>query len=376
MRKATEEIEELESLGLLRTIPEPMPKSDSTLINFSSNDYLALSQHPALAEAAAHATSIYGTGSTASRLICGTQAPHKKLEEFIAHQKTTEAALFFANGYTAAVGTISALCRKGDTIIMDKLCHASLIDGARLSGATIRIFPHNNLDRLEDLLKKISSKNEKNTRTLVITEGVFSMDGDQCLLSEIVTLKNRYNALLLLDEAHSLGVLGPQGLGLAAEKELQQGIDFQMGTLGKAVGAAGGYLACKQEWANLLTNKARSFIYSTAPPPAQAAAAQAGWKLMIGNEGEIRRKNLNKILTTFTTTLERPPTQSAIIPHILGENQIAIDASFELEKAGFKVPAIRYPTVPRRTARLRFTFHAEHTVEQVTRLTDALRKLE
>jgi len=318
MRKATEEIEELESLGLLRTIPEPMPKSDSTLINFSSNDYLALSQHPALAEAAAHATSIYGTGSTASRLICGTQAPHKKLEEFIAHQKTTEAALFFANGYTAAVGTISALCRKGDTIIMDKLCHASLIDGARLSGATIRIFPHNNLDRLEDLLKKISSKNEKNTRTLVITEGVFSMDGDQCLLSEIVTLKNRYNALLLLDEAHSLGVLGPQGLGLAAEKELQQDIDFQMGTLGKAVGAAGGYLACKQEWANLLTNKARSFIYSTAPPPAQAAAAQAGWKLMIGNEGEIRRKNLNKILTTFTTTLERPPTQSAIIPHILG----------------------------------------------------------
>ena len=273
MHSPQEALSSLEEKGLLRSLrqissPSP-PKvviNDHELINFSSNDYLGLSHHPAIAAAFTDGIAKYGTGSAASRLVCGSLDLFHRLEEQIASGKKTEAALTFANGYATAMGTIPALLVEQDSIL-DKLAHACLIDAARISDATLRIFPHNDLNKLAKLL------NSSKGRTLIVTESVFSMDGDLCPLADIVSLKEKYGALLLLDEAHSVGVLGPNGHGLAEELGLQEKIDFQMGTMGKALGSAGGYLAASRAWIDLLINKARSFIYSTAPPPAQAAAS-------------------------------------------------------------------------------------------------------
>lgn len=345
------------------------------LLNFSSNDYLGLSQHRQLKDAAITATEKHGTGSTASRLVCGTFAYHRALEQRIALLKESDDARLFANGYSTALGTITALVGKGDTIILDKLCHASLIDAARLSGATIRVFPHNSIERLESILKSTREKSDSTTRILVVTESVFSMDGDTCPLAEIVALKNRHDALLLLDEAHALGVLGERGMGLAEELGLQREIDFQMGTLGKAAGSAGGYLAASQDWIDLLTNKARSFIYSTAPPPAQVAASQAGLELIASREGQALRERLISHITTLAIALGLSPLaqRTPIIPLILGSNEAALSASQSLREQGFLVPAIRYPTVPRHTARLRITLSAAHSHEDVSSLVEALK---
>ena len=248
MRSPIHELEVLQEADLLRTLnpwdsgvfPRLTESSGKAFLNFSSNDYLGLSQHPALREAAIEATRRHGTGATASRLVCGTFQYHRELEEHLAAElKECDDARLFANGYSTAMGTIPALVGKGDTIILDKLSHACLIDAAKLSGATLRVFPHNNLERLEAILKKTSETSTPSTRTLIVTESVFSMDGDLCPLRELVTLKEKYGALLLLDEAHALGVLGKRGLGLAEELELQSEVDFQMGTLGKAAGSAG-----------------------------------------------------------------------------------------------------------------------------------------
>ncbi|MDB4452182.1 8-amino-7-oxononanoate synthase [Akkermansiaceae bacterium] len=262
-----EELDHLREKGLLRNLRRVSSPArplvtigGRELVNFSSNDYLGLSRHPALIEAASDALLKYGTGSTASRLVCGSLDIYHELEETIAQLKKTEAALSFANGYATAMGTIPALVGKGDTVILDKLSHACLIDAAKLSDATLRVFPHNDLAKLERLLGTATG------RVLVVTESVFSMDGDLAPLAEIVELKERFGALLLLDEAHAIGVLGPTGQGLAEALGAQEKVDFQMGTLGKAIGSAGGYLAASQEWIDLLINKARSFIYSTAPP--------------------------------------------------------------------------------------------------------------
>jgi|TARA_B110000914_G_scaffold82862_1_gene72947 8-amino-7-oxononanoate synthase len=366
MHSPQEALSSLEEKGLLRSLrqissPSP-PKvviNDHELINFSSNDYLGLSQHPALVEAASKAIRDYGTGSTASRLVCGSLDLFHRLEEQIASGKKTEAALTFANGYATAMGTIPALVGKNDTIILDKLAHACLIDAAKLSGATLRIFPHNDLNKLAKLL------NSSKGRTLIVTESVFSMDGDLCPLADIVSLKEKYGALLLLDEAHSVGVLGPNGHGLAEELGLQEKIDFQMGTMGKALGSAGGYLAASRAWIDLLINKARSFIYSTAPPPAQAAASLAALKILVSPEGAEKRRTLLSLCRLFDS-----PTP--IVPRIIGENDEAIAASINLFKKGFLVPAIRYPTVPRGTARLRITLSSSHTIPQVSELLKAL----
>src|SRR5690606_36031075 len=203
--------------------------------------------------------------SGASRLVCGTMAAHLRLEEKIAALKRTEAAITYSSGYAAATGSLPALCGKGDIILLDKLCHASLIDGARLSGATLRIFPHNDLDRLESHLRWSARRIDHDGRILVVTESVFSMDGDLAPLAGIVECKERHGALLLVDEAHALGVLGPRGRGLAAALGLEGRVDFQMGTFSKAVGLSGGYLCGDRAMIDLLVNRARSFIYSTAP---------------------------------------------------------------------------------------------------------------
>lgn len=369
MRSPEDELDELESHDLLRGLhPVSSPHhplltiDGKEVLNFASNDYLGLAQHPALIEAASRATHDYGTGSTASRLICGSLDLFHELEEHLAAAKNSEAALTFANGYATAMGTIPALVRKGDTVILDKLSHACLIDAARLSGATLRVFPHNDLSKLEKLL--ISGKG----RTLVVTESVFSMDGDLCPLAEIVDLKEKHGALLLLDEAHATGVLGPNGHGLAEELGLQSRIDFQMGTLGKALGSAGGYLAASQKWIDLLINKARSFIYSTAPPPSQAAAGLAALQLLATAEGQTLREKLRNNLSQFAS-------QTPIIPHLLGDNATALATSRRLFEKGFLVPAVRYPTVPKNAARLRITLTAAHQTEQTEALKIALASL-
>lgn len=369
-----EELDQLREKGLLRNLRQvssPAPPLISIggrkMVNFSSNDYLGLSRHPALIHAASEALLKYGTGSTASRLVCGSLDIYHELEETIARLKKAEAALTFANGYATAMGTIPALVGKGDTVILDKLSHACLIDAAKLSGATLRVFPHNDLAKLEKLLGTATG------RVLVVTESVFSMDGDLAPLAEIIELKDRFGALLLLDEAHAIGVLGPTGQGLAEELGLQEKVDFQMGTLGKAIGSAGGYLATSQEWIDLLINKARSFIYSTAPPPAQAAASLAALQLLSTEEGQAIRAKLHQNIGLIGPILESLGTP--IIPVIIGENQAALDASQKLLDSGLLVPAIRYPTVPRGTARLRITISSAHSEEQITRLADALEGL-
>ncbi len=366
MKTPEEELSRLTEQGLHRSLrPVTSPDlPDVTLagrrvINFSSNDYLGFAQHPKLIEAASKALRDYGTGSTASRLVSGSLDIFHQLEEKIATGKKAEAALTFANGYATAMGVIPAIVGKGDTVILDKLAHACLIDAARLSGATLRVFPHNDVTKLEKLL--ISGKD----RTLIVTESVFSMDGDLCPLRNIVSLKEKYGALLLLDEAHAVGILGSNGQGLAEELGQQDQVDFQMGTLGKALGSAGGYIAASRAWIDLFINKARSFIYSTAPPPSQAAASIAALDLLSSPEGSQIRQRLLAHCQQFQST-------TPIIPKIMGGNEAALSASSTLLEKGFLVPAIRYPTVPRGTARLRITLSAAHDSGHVRQLQDAL----
>ena len=381
-----EELRDLRARSLLRrlrTFDSPQQTTVSQggrqLVNFSSNDYLGLAAEPALREAAKAAIDQYGVGSGASRLVCGTLAPHTRLEETLAKFKGTEAALAFSTGYATAVGTLTALAREGDVIVLDKLCHASLIDGAKLSGATIRVFPHNHLGKLESHLAW-AREHAPDGRVIVATEAVFSMDGDCSPLAEIVAIKNRYSALLLLDEAHSVGVLGRNGRGMADALRLHGEVDIQMGTLSKALGVSGGYITGSRKLIELLLNRARSFIYSTAPPPAIAAAATAAVEWLMTDAGEQRREMLWRNLARLGDELPRSllgerRIQSAIVPVILGEAERALDAAERLLEAGFVVPAIRFPTVAKDAARLRITVSAKHTPEQISALCAALGRL-
>src|SRR5437870_5672504 len=257
-------------------------------VNFSSNDYLGLANDPRLREAAMAAIDEFGVGAGASRLISGTQSPHVRLERALAKWKGTEAALCFSSGYATALGTIPALVTKDDVILLDKLCHASLIDAAKLSGAVLRVFPHNHVGKLESHLEW-ARREHPGKRVLIVTESVFSMDGDRAPLRELVELKKRFDALLMLDEAHAVGVIGANGRGLAAEENVSDDVDVQMGTLSKALGASGGYICGSRDLIEWLINRARSFIYSTAPPPAVAAAALAAVNFLSSSEGEKRR---------------------------------------------------------------------------------------
>ena len=288
MRDPEAELRALERDGLRRRLrpldsaqgPRVALADHGDCLNFSSNDYLGLASDEGLKESYQKNIGRFGVGSGASRLVCGTMAAHLRLEEKIAALKRAEAAITYSSGYAAATGSLPALCGKGDIIILDKLCHASLIDGARLSGATLRIFPHNDLDRLESHLQWAARRIDRDGRILVVTESVFSMDGDLAPLARIVECKERHGALLLVDEAHALGVLGPRGRGLAAALGLEGRVDFQMGTFSKAVGLSGGYLCGDRAMIDLLVNRARSFIYSTAPSPALAATVDEALEKM------------------------------------------------------------------------------------------------
>lgn len=365
--------EELASLAEAKLLRELRPveilggtsvgRNGKSYWNFASNDYLGFASDKTILAAFHEGLDLYGHGAGASRLITGTQPPHVAFEQALAEAKGTEAALLFSSGFATAVGAIPAIAGKDDFVILDKLSHACLIDGARLSGATLRVFPHNELGKLEHLLTNIRSRHA-DARILIATESVFSMDGDLCPLLQIVQLKERYGALLLLDEAHGFGVLGPTGMGLAEELGLQSQIDFHMGTLSKAAGLSGAYLASSSEWKAMLVNRARSFIFSTAPPPALAHAASAALERIRSDHGHELREKLSKRIHSLRP--DGPATP--IIPKILGTNEKALDASQALDAKGFLVPAIRYPTVPRGTARLRISLsalHPTHAVEQL-----------
>ena len=371
MRTPEDELATLSEEGLLRSLRRMESgqlidaNSDGRkVINFSSNDYLGLSRDEALVNAACEATKRHGAGSGASRLISGTLPPHHALEEKIAEWKGTQAALSFANGYATAIGVLGAFLTKGDVVILDKLCHASLIDGARQSGATLRVYPHNDLNKLEDLLGHYRERLPGSSRLIIVTESIFSMDGDRAPLPEIINLAEQHHALLLLDEAHAVGILGSGGQGLAEELGIQDRVTFQMGTLGKAIGSGGGYVAASRSWIDLLLNKARPFIYSTAPPPAQAAASLCGIEVITSSRGEALRNRLWSNISRLAELLGKKPI-SAIMPVILGTNQAALNASLALLETGYLVPAIRFPTVPRGSARLRITLSAEHTAESI-----------
>lgn len=385
-RSLGEELSNLRSQSLLRRLREigspqgvALELTAGKLLNFSSNDYLGLAGEPALREAAKAAIDKYGVGSGASRLVCGTLSPHVSLERKLAAFKRAEAAVAFSSGYAAAVGTLSALLTRDDVVILDKLSHASLIDGARLSGAIVRVFPHNNLEKLESHCHW-ARDNHPDARVLVVTESVFSMDGDRAPLAEMVEIKEEFGAMLMVDEAHAVGVIGENGRGLADKLGIGDRIDIQMGTLSKALGCSGGYIAGRHELIQWLINRARSFVYSTAPPPANAAAAEAAIDFLLSEEGEARRQKLTGNLRHFASGLTsgrfaNPRISSAIIPLIIGDEAAAMDASQALLEVGLLVPAIRYPTVARGTARLRVTLSASHSPEQIDRLCAALQML-
>ena len=349
---------------------------NTSLTNFAGNDYLGLSQHPAVRQAAIEAIDRFGLGAAASRLITGTLAPHKVLEEQLAAFKGTEAAISFSSGYAAAVGTITAIADRQDVVILDKLAHASLIDGARLSGAQLRIFPHNDLSRLREILEW-AHEHYPNAKIWIITESLFSMDGDYSPLCDLVGLKDEYGANLFLDEAHATGVIGPGGKGLAAHWGLGQRIEVQMGTLSKALGGSGGFITSSRALINLLINRARSFIFSTAPPPAIAAGASAALGIVQSAEGErLRddlRQNIDCVRHGLRFSIDALP--SPIIPLIIGDENAALEAAKQLQQDRFLVPAIRFPSVSRGSARLRLTLSARHSSEQLAALISSLRRV-
>jgi len=368
-----------------------------SLLNFSSNDYLGLAGHPALREAAVRAVERYGVGSGASRLVCGSLAPFHELEAALAAFKGTEAALSFATGFAAATGAIGALMGRGDIIILDKLVHACIVDAARASGATLRIFDHNDLNDLAEILKWADAKRSaaaENPHLLVVTESIFSMDGDAAPLREIVALKEQHGAWLMVDEAHGTGLYGEHQRGLAEELGVGDRIDIHMGTLGKALGASGGFICGSRALVDYLVNRARSFIFSTAPLPSAAAAATAALQVVQSPEGRTRREKLFRRVAelmehpsfklqlpeniqTSNFNIQTPGNSSipsAIVPFIIGGETAAVTVAQTLRELGFFIPAIRYPTVARGQARLRITLTADHTAEEVFQLREALTK--
>lgn len=369
-------IEEAGLLRSLRTLESPQGArvicNGRSLANFSSNDYLGLASHPRLREAARIALEEAGAGAGASRLVCGNHREHELLEAALAQFKGTEAALSFSTGYAAALGVIPAVTGPGDVVILDKLCHACLVDGARLCGAVLRVFPHNNLEKLESHLRWAREKHPA-ARVLVVVESVYSMDGDRAPLREIVELKERHGAWLMVDEAHGVGVIGPNGRGLADELGVAPQVEIQMGTLGKALGSSGAYICGSRVFREYLINRARSFIFSTAPSPATAAASRSAVDIMQSAEGRGLLGRLRENIGELANALPALQAESAIFPVVIGGELAAVDSSRRLQENGFLVPAIRFPTVARGSARLRIALSAAHEPSEIRRLAEAVR---
>jgi 8-amino-7-oxononanoate synthase len=336
------------------------------LLSFSCNDYLNLSRHPDIVAAAIEATRRYGVGAGASRLVTGNHPLYAQLESRLARLKGSEAACVFGSGYLANTGIIPALAGPEDLILIDELSHACIHAGARLSGARLQRYRHCDIAHAEAL---ITEHRARHAHALIVTDGVFSMDGDLAPLKELAELAERFDAWLLADDAHGLGVVGS---GRGSSFALGAGVPLQMGTLSKAIGGYGGYLCASRAVVDLMRTRARTFIYSTGLPPAVVAAAIAAVDL-IAREPAYAAEPLRKA-KMFTRALDLPEAQSAIVPVILGEAQAALAASHLLEQEGFLVVAIRPPTVPAGTARLRFAFTALHPDGEVERLAGIVRR--
>jgi 8-amino-7-oxononanoate synthase len=356
---------EQQAAGLLRELRWVDGRQDAwvecdgkRVLLLCSNNYLGLAAHPALAAAAAAALRESGTGAGASRLISGSMRIHRVLEERFSAWKRTEAALAFPTGYHANIGAITALVRRGDAVFSDELNHASLIDGCRLSGAAVHVYPHNDIDALARLLKESDARHK-----LIVCDTVFSMDGDVAPLLEICEVADRHRAWVMVDEAHGTGVLGASGAGLVEELGLHGRVDVQMATLSKALGAAGAVVCASQPVIDLLVNRARSFIYTTGLPPSVAAAALAAVDL-VQREPERRaamQNNARRLRRGLAALgYDVPPGDTPIIPVLVGDSAAALGISQALLLEGVFVQAIRPPTVPQGTARLRVTVMATH----------------
>ena len=363
----------------LRVVDEVLPEGGwitidgSRVLNLSSNNYLGLANSPLLQEKAAESLQRFGTSASASRLIVGNLSLHQAVEETIAAFNKTEAAILYNTGYMANVGVISALMKKGDLILSDKLNHASIIDGIILSRADFQRYPHGDVNRLEDLLKNDASRRKK----LIVTDTVFSMDGDIAPLKEIVELKERYGAILMIDEAHGGGVFGKKGTGVAEMAGVADAVDVHMGTFSKAFGSYGAYVCGSRMLVDYLVNKSRAFIYSTSLPPAVLGANLAA-TAVVEEMPELRRTVLENAAWLREhlnqSGFDTLASASQIIPVMVGENQKAIEFASRLLEKQILAVAVRPPTVPPRTARLRLSVTAQHSREDLDFVVSALKE--
>ncbi len=373
---AAEKLAELESRALRRTVVDTSRldgiwtvRGGKRLISFSCNDYLNLSHHVAVKAAATAAIDRYGVGAGASRLVTGNHPLLTELEARLARLKGTEDACVFGSGYLANAGIIPTLIREGDLILVDAFAHACMIAGAKLSGATTLMFRHNDVGHARDLL---SAHRGRHRRAMIATDGVFSMDGDLAPLPALTALAESHDAWLLSDDAHGIGVVGG-GRGSSFAHDGPVNVPLQMGTLSKALGSYGGYLCASRPVIDLIKTRARTLVYSTGLPPASAAGAIAALDII---EGDRAYASLPLAKARrFAARAGLPEAQSPIVPVVIGDSRAAIDASRRLEAEGFLVVAIRPPTVPEGTARLRLAFTARHPDAVIDRLADSIRAI-
>jgi glycine C-acetyltransferase len=372
-RIAAEVLEGIRARGTyrrMRTVEGPQSRrmrvDGRDVVMFAGSNYLDLSHHPEVVEAAARAARDLGCAAGGSRLINGNLSMHEELEDEIAEFLGAEAALVFSTGYMANVGVIPALTGRGDVVVSDALSHASIIDGCRLSRADVRVFPHGDLEALESLLREVARPSR---RVLLALDGVYSMDGDVAPLSAMVDLARRWGAMVLLDDAHGTGTLGPSGRGTAELSGLACGdVDVHMGTLGKSLGSFGAFVAGSSALRDLLVNVARSFIFSCALAPPQVAAARAALRLVRRETWRRERlqENARRLrLRLAEQGISTEPSTTHIVPVVVGENERTMRVCETLLERGFYAQGIRYPSVPEGSARLRMTLMATHTQEEV-----------
>ena len=378
MNHISDELIKIKESGLYRNLTAVENAQDTyikiegkTYLSFCSNNYLGLANHPSVVAAVKAAVELYGWGAGASRLVSGNMTLHETLENEISKFKKKDAAIVFPTGYMANLGVITSLVSNGDLVICDKLNHASIIDGCRLSGADFRVYAHCNMEKLENILKKSAKYNCK----LIVTDSVFSMDGDLAPLPDLVKIAAKYNAMLMVDEAHGTGVFGENGRGVVEHYNLSNEVYVVMGTLSKAIGSLGGYVSGDSDLISYLRNKARSFMYTTALPPAVCAASIAGIKL-IQEDPSMRVSLWNNVCfikdKLNSLNINTISSESQIIPILIGDAKKAVKVSKLLYENGILIPAIRPPTVPANSSRLRMTVMSSHTKQNLERLSQTL----
>ncbi len=381
MEFLSEELAELEKNGLYRRLRMITSSQEAQVsiagkkyLSFCSNNYLGLANHPQVVEAAVRATQEYGCGAGASRLISGTMQLHTELEDRLAQFEEKSSAIVFTTGYCANVGSITSLMNEEDTIILDKLNHASIVDAARLCRAKLQVYPHKDMNRLEEILKR----SKQFRRRLIVTDGVFSMDGDMAPLPEIVDLARKYEAYTMVDEAHSTGVIGEKGRGVAEFYNVEDKVDIIMGTLSKALGSLGGFVVGDTSLVEFLKNKARSFIYTTALPPGVCMAAIAALDIVQGDVS-YRKQYLDKV-AYLKQNLEKLDfdlmgSETQIIPVLIKDAVKTMEISKFLYEKGVLIPGIRIPTVPKDTNRLRISLMASHTKDDIDHLLNLMTEI-